>query len=110
MTISVSKLFQPTVLSVAGETLFTMPTTPASSVLKNARMSVCNTSASARTVSFYTSAAATAASCFVSARSIAAGETVYIDIPTMAPGDVLVGKADAAASITVHEAGGILYS
>lgn len=110
MTVSIVKLFPTAVLSTTAETLFTMPANPASSVLKNGRLCVTNNDTAARTVSLYTAAAATAASCFVAARSLQAGETAYIDVPTLGVGDLIVGKASAGAVVTVHEAGGVLYS
>lgn len=113
MALTISRLFAPTVLPAVVGVLFSMPTTPASSVLKNGRMRLVNTSGAAVTVTLYADASANpsaAGNCFLSAQSIAAGAYLDVDIPTMVAGDTLRGLASAGSSITVHEVGGVIYS
>jgi hypothetical protein len=113
MALSIVQLFQPTVLGTASAVIFSMPTLPATSTLKNARMRLTNTTAGAVTATLYEAPSATASAasnCFLSAVSIPANSSIEVDVPTMAAGDTLRGLAGAAASITVHEMGGVVYS
>lgn len=105
-----SKLFPATVLTTSAATLYSVPLLPATGTLKNVRVSLTNTMAVPITATLYTDVAATAASCFLSAASIAGNETIYVDVPTLAVGDALVGKAGANTAITVHECGGNLFT
>ena len=111
--LTIAQLFAPTVLPAAVAVLYTMPTTPASSVLKNGRARLTNTTAGPITVTMYADAsgnASAAGNCFLNAVSIAANGYLDVDLPTMKAGDTLRGFASAAASITMHELGGVLYS
>jgi hypothetical protein len=112
-TLTIQQLFTPVVLGTSSGVIFSMPTTPVTSTLKNARMRLTNTTGSAVSVTLYAAPAATAsaaANCFMSARSIAANDSIEADIPTLAAGDTLRGLAGAGASITCHEMGGVIYS
>lgn len=110
MTISISKFFPATVLTTSAATIYTIPLVPSTTVLKNGRVALTNTTAGPVTATLYSTTAASAAVCFLFEKSIAVNETLYADLPTMGAGDALVGKAGANTSITVHECGGALYS
>jgi hypothetical protein len=114
MALTIAQLFPPTQLGLASAVIYAAPATPTSSVLKNGRVRLTNTTALAETVTLYVAPSATASSaanCCLNAESIAANSHIDVDIPTMAAGDTLRGKSGAVASaITVHELGGILYS
>jgi hypothetical protein len=113
MAISIAQLFAPVQLSNAVGVLFSMPTSPTTSTLKNGRMRLTNTTGGAVSATLYAAASATASSaanCFLSGVSIAANSSIDVDIPTLAAGDTVRGVASAGASITAHEMGGIIYS
>ena len=113
MALSIQQLFTPVQLAAAAAVLFTMPTTPSTSVLKNGRVRLTNTSGAAVPVTLYADAAATAsgvANCCLSAVSIGANSYLDIDLPTLKAGDTLRGFAGTANVITMHELGGVLYS
>lgn len=113
MALTITQLFQPQQLAGSAGVLFTMPTSPSSSVLKNGRVRLTNTSASAVAATLYVAPAATpsgAGNCCLSAYPIPANGYLDIDIPTMFAGDTLRGEAATASVITVHELGGVLYS
>lgn len=113
MALTFTQLFTPVVLPSSVAVLYIMPTLPATTVLKNGRVRLTNTTAGAVTATLYADAAAEAsgtANCFLFAVSIAAGASLEVDIPTLRAGDTLRGLAGAGASITMHEAGGTLYS
>jgi hypothetical protein len=113
MAISISKLFAPVQLGTAVAEFFLMPATPTTSVIKNGRLRLTNTSAAAASVTLYAvpsgSAPAAGNEC-LPAISIAANQNLDVDFPTLAAGDSLQGLASAANAITVHELGGIVYS
>lgn len=113
MALTFSQLFTPVQLPNAAAVLFTMPTLPDTTVLKNGRVRLTNTSGGAVTVTLYAAASATAsgaANCCLNAVSIAANNYLDIDLPTLKAGDTLRGLASAATSITMHEIGGVLFS
>lgn len=113
MALTISQLFPPVQLPAVAGVLFTLPAVPATNVLKNGRVRLTNTTAGAVTVTMYADAAANASgasNCFLNAVSIAANAYLDVDIPTMKAGDTLRGLAGAAASITMSEIGGIIYS
>lgn len=113
MALTFSQLFTPVQLPNAVAVLFTMPTLPDTTVLKNGRVRLTNTSGGAVTVTLYAATSATAsgaANCCLNAISIAANNYLDIDLPTLKAGDTLRGFASAATSITMHEIGGVLFS
>ena len=113
MALTIAQLFAPVQLPASAAVLFTMPTSPSTSVLKNGRVRLTNTSGSAVPVTLYAAASGTAsgvANCCLSAVSIAANGYLDVDIPTMTAGDTLRGFAGTGSVITMHELGGVLYS
>ena len=113
MALTVSQLFSALQLPSSAAVLFSMPTAPASSVLKNGRVRLTNTSASAVPVTLYADTAANASgveNCCLSAVSIAASAYLDVDIPTLKAGDTLRGFAGTANVVTMHELGGVIYS
>jgi hypothetical protein len=113
MALTISQLFTPVQLPASAAVLYTVPATPGTTVLKNGRVRLTNTTAGAVTATLYADAAASvsaAGNCFLSAVSIAAGASLDVDLPTMRAGDTLRGFAGSATSITMHEMAGILYS
>lgn len=113
MALTFAKLFQPQQLPNVVGTIYTNPANPTTSVLKNGRVRLTNTTAGAVTATLYavpSSGAPTDANAFMKGQSIAANSFVDVDLPTLAAGDMLQGLAGAVTSITIHELGGALYS
>jgi hypothetical protein len=113
MTISYSNFFAPTVLGVAAATLFTVPTSPSTTLLRGGRIRLTNTTGGAVTVTLYAvplAGAAAAGNAFVSGKSIAANDYLDVDVPLMAAGGFVQGLAGAATSITAHMLAGSLFS
>lgn len=111
MALTFQQLFTPVQLPAAVGVLFTLSVT--GGVLKNGRVRLTNTSAGAVTATLYADAAAnasSAANCCLNAKSIAPGDYLDVDIPTLKQGDTLRGFASAATSITIHEVGGVIWS
>ena len=113
MALSIIQLFQPVQLGVASAVIYSAPTSPTTSIVKNGRVRLTNTSGVAVPVTLYVAPSATgslpANSC-MTAKSIGANDFLDVDIPTMMAGDTLRGLAGTAAVITVHELGGVLHS
>lgn len=113
MTISYSAFMPPTVLGVAAATLFTVPSSPASTLLRGGRIRLTNTTAGAVTATLYAvplSGTASAANAFLSGKTIGANDYLDVDIPLMGPGAFVQGLAGAATSITAHMISGSLFS
>ena len=113
MTISYSNFMVPTVLGVAAATLFTVPSTPTTTLLRGGRMRLTNTSAAAVTVTLYAvpaAGAAAAGNAFVSAKSVAANDILDVDMPIMPAGSFVQGLASGATAITAHVISGSYFS
>jgi hypothetical protein len=113
MALTFTKLFAPQQLPNATGTIYTCPASPSTTVLKNGRVRLTNTTAGAVTATLYavpSAGAAADSNAFMKAQSIPANSFVDVDLPTLAAGDTLQGLAGAATSITIHELGGVLYS
>ena len=113
MTISYSAFFAPTVLGTTAGTLYTVPSSPASTLLRGGRVRLTNTTGSAQSVTLYAVPAAgspVAGNAFVSGKSIAANDYLDIDVPLMGPGATLQALAGAATSVTAHMLSGSLFA
>lgn len=113
MALAFQQLFPPAVLPNAVGVIYTLAAVPASNVLMNGRVRLSNTTAGPVTATLYCAAAAApsgAGNICLPTISIAANSYIDVDIPVMAAGDTLRGVAGAAASITIQELGGVIYS
>lgn len=113
MTISYSNFFAPTVLTTSAATLYTVPATPTTSLLRGGRIRLTNTTAGAVTATLYavpSGGAAAAGNAFVSAKSIAANDYLDVDVPIMPAGAFIQGLASAGTSITAHMVSGSVFS
>lgn len=113
MSITYSSFFAPTVLGAAAATLYTVPATPTTNLLRGGRMRLTNTTGSAVTATLYAvpfSGTAGVGNAFVSAKSIAANDYLDVDVPIMPASAFIQGLAGAATSITAHMISGGLYS
>lgn len=113
MSISYSKFFDATVLTTSAATLYTVPATPSSLLLRGARMRFTNTTAGPITVTAHavpSGGAAAVGNAFVYTKSIAAGEYLDVDIPLLGPGGFIQALASANTSITATALAGALFS
>lgn len=113
MTISYSQFMGPTVLTAVAATLFTVPVSPVSTLLRGGRVRLANTTAAPVSVTLYAvppAGAAAAANAFVSGKTIAANDYLDVDVPLMGAGAFVQGLAGVATSITVHMISGSLFS
>lgn len=113
MAVTIVQLFAPTVLTTAATIIYTMPTSPASSILKNGRVRFLNTTAGAITVTAYavpSGGTPVVGNEFLSAQSIAPGQYWDTDIPVLNAGATFQALASANTSITASELDGVLFS
>jgi hypothetical protein len=104
MAITFSQLFAPNqVNDAAVETLYTVPTTNATTIVRNMRVRFSNTTALACTIEAWAvpqSGSASDSNCCLPETTLAAYNFMDIDVPVMAAGDTFRAQAGTAASIT----------
>jgi hypothetical protein len=113
MAITYISFFAPTVLTTSAATLFTVPATPTSTLLRGGRVRFTNTTAGAVTVTAYavpSAGTAAAGNAIISGKSIAANDYIDVDLPLMGPSAFLQALASANTSITAHMISGSYFS
>ena len=113
MTISYSSFFPPTVLGIAAATLFTVPASPNTTLLRGGRIRLTNTTAVAAAATLYavpSAGSAAVGNAFVFGKSIAGNDFLDVDVPLMGPSAFVQGLAGTAASITTHMISGSFFS
>lgn len=113
MALEYVKLFSPTLLTAAAAIIYTMPASPATTVIKNLRVRLTNTDSTARAVTLYAvpnAGSPTVTNMFLSAVSLAAGASLDIDVPTLDISDTLQGFASTTSVVNIQELGGTLFS
>lgn len=112
--ITIGKLFTARALSGVVETIYACPSSPASACLKTGRVRFTNTTGGAVTVTAHTvtpaAPLAAASNMFLNAVSIPANGYLDVNLPTLGAGDSFQAFASAAASITVSEIGGVIFT
>lgn len=111
--LTIQRLFAPRALSNVVGIIYTCPTSPPSACLKDGRVRFTNTTAGAITVTAYTVIPAgtpAAGNMFLNAVSIPANGYLDTNVPTLGAGDTFQAFASAAASITVSEIGGVIFT
>lgn len=113
MALTFLKLFAPGVLGGSAALLYTVPATPVTTLLRNGRVRLTNTTSGPVTATLYAvpaSGAAGVANEFFPAVSIPANGFKDVDVPQMAAGDALWGFAGAVSSISIASMDGVLQS
>lgn len=113
MAITYIKLFSPTVLSTTVSTLYTVPSIPASNLLRGGRIRFVNTTSTAATVTAYavnSGGTASASNAFISGYTVSPNSYVDVDVPQLAIGDSIQALASTATTITCDALNGALFS
>lgn len=113
MTVLVSQLFGPTVLTASAATIYTMPTTPVGITLSRGRARFTNTDTVQHAVTSYAiqfGGTATTGTCFMNAEVVMPNTHLDVDLPVMTDGGFFQSFADAAGHITMFQLDGILFS
>jgi hypothetical protein len=114
MSISFSQLFaSKQVNNAAADTLFTVPSSPSNTLLRNGRIRFVNTTSSFVTIKAWAvpqGGSAADANVFLPTTSIGLNGYVDVDLPVMGAGDFVQAQAGAASSVTALCLDGFLQS
>lgn len=114
MALSFQQLFAPRqVNNAAADTLFTLPTTPGSTVLRNGRIRFVNTTGAFVTIKAWavpSGGTPSDANLMLPVTSIATNGYVDVDVPMLSAGGFVAAQAGAAASVTAQFLDGFLQS
>ena len=113
MALSFIKLFDPNQVDASVESLYTVPSTPATTILRNCRVRFSNTTGGSVTIKAWAvpqGGSATDSTCCLPLTPISSNEYLDVDIPVMSVGGALKAQAGAGASITASCLDGFLQS
>ena len=114
MALTFGKLFAAKqVNNAAVDTLLTVPTSPTSSILRNGRIRLANTTAAAATIKaggVPLAGSAADANCFLPTTSIPANGYIDVDCPALSAGDFIQAQAGTASAITASCIDGFIQS
>lgn len=113
MAINYQKFFPPTVLTLAVATIYAVPTSPVSNLLRGARVRLTNTTNSPKTARLYAVPASDTASdnnAFFFDETVPAFGYIDIDVPILAAGDSLQGNASATPGVNIQAITGGIFS
>lgn len=113
MAVTIQQLFEPVQLTNAAVTIFTMPSQPASSLLRNGRVRFTNITNGAVVVTAYavpSGGSAGNTNAFLYAESIGPEAYLDVDLPVLAAGDFIKALAGANTSINMFALDGVIYS
>lgn len=113
MALSFLKLFAPTLITNAAATVYTMPSSPTGTVLRNGRVRLTNFDTTARAVTLYAVPSGGSASTtneFLPAVGIAPGAFLDVDVPQLSVGDFIQALADVTNKVNIQSLDGVLQS
>jgi basic membrane lipoprotein Med (substrate-binding protein (PBP1-ABC) superfamily) len=116
MAFSVAKLFSITDLTATNATIYTVPSSPTTTILTGAVFRLTNVTAGAITVNMHIIDSGGSADttnyndALLKDYSVSANSTVEISIPQMSAGDFIQMLASAANSVNVAPVSGTLFS
>ncbi len=114
MTISYVQLFEPIVLTTTDQTIYTVPTTPTTNLLRGGRIRFSNSSSSAVQITAYAvplnGISASPGNVFAPNISVPANGFIDIDVPLLSPGDSIQALAGSNSAITVSAINGAIFS
>lgn len=114
MTMQYSKLFEPVALVLTTvTTIFTVPATPSTTLLRGGIVRITNTTAAAAVATLYAvplAGTAGVTNAFLSNKSIPPNDYIDLQVPQMKAGDFVQGFAGTAAALNIQAIGGSYYS
>ncbi len=113
MAISYQKLFPPTLLTTSDATIYTVPSVPASTLLRNARVRLTNFTTVATTGRVHAVPSAGSISttnAFFYEITVPANDYVDVDVPIMAAGDTIQARAGTTSAVNIQAISGGLFS
>lgn len=113
MAIAYQKFFPPTLLTTSDATIYTVPSVPATTLLRNARVRLTNFTASATTARVHAvpnGGSIGTTNTFFYDVTIPADDYVDVDVPIMAAGDTIQARAGTASAVNIQAISGGLFS
>ena len=114
MTISYVQLFEPIVLTISDQTIYTVPLQPNTNLLRGGRIRFANSSSSAVQITAYAVPANASPSSpgnvFAPNLSVPINGFIDVDVPLLGPGDSIQALAGSGSAITVSAINGALFS
>ena len=113
MAINYVKFFAPTTLTLAVATIYAVPTTPVTNLLRGGRVRLTNTTNTPKTARLYavpTGDTANDINAFFFDSTIPAFSYLDVDVPIMAAGDSLPGNASATPGVNIQAIAGGVFS
>lgn len=113
MAVTVAPLFNPTLLTGAAATIYTVPSSPTSLVYGNVRVRFTNVAAVPASVTAYaipSGGTATATNTCLNAVSIAVNGYLDVDVPMLGPGGFFQAFGSIASDITVSCLNAVQFS
>jgi hypothetical protein len=113
MAITYQLFFAPQLIPAADTLIYTVPSTPPTTILKSSRVRLANGSAAAVAITLYAvppAGAAGAANNVFPAVSVGASDYIDVDVPDMSAGYSLHALAGTAGVVTISQLDGFLKS
>ncbi len=113
MAIEYVKFFQPTLLTTSDVVIYTVPTVPATSLLRNGRVRLTNfttTATTGRVHAVPNGGSIGTTNAFFYEVTIPSNDYVDVDVPIMAAGDTLQARAGTASAVNIQVISGGLFS
>ena len=114
MTISYLQFFEPIVLTTSDQTIYTVPATPTTNILRGGRVRFANSSASAVQITAYAvpvgSTPSAPGNVFAPNLSVPSYGFIDVDVPLMSAGDSIQALSGVGSAITMSAINGALFS
>lgn len=113
MAITYQLFFEPKQLGASAAAIYTVPSTPAQTVMKSFRVRLANSTANAVAATLYavpSGGSAGVTNVCLPGVSVPANDYLDVDVPDMAAGDALWASAGAGTAITIAQLDGFLKS
>ena len=113
MAIAYAKFFPPTLLTTSDAVIYTVPTVPATTLLRNARVRLTNFTATATTGRVHAvpnAGAVSTTNAFFYEVTIPANDYVDVDVPILSAGDTIQARAGTASAVNMQAISGGLFS
>lgn len=113
MAINYVKFFAPTVLTLAVATIYAVPTTPTTNLLRGGRVRLTNSTNTPKTVRLYAvpnGDTAADVNAFFYDTTVPAFTYLDVDVPILAAGDTIQGNASATPGVNIQAIAGGVFS
>ena len=113
MSVQITQLFEPVLITDTAATIYTVPTSPATLVLFRGRVRFTNTDTATRSVTVYAvpkGGTAATTNIVANGESIAPNDHLDLDIPVLAAGGFIQALTDSSGKVSASALDGLLFS